>query len=257
VSTVPILCLHAVDTDTAGPLAPWVMTPERLDEHLDALADAGYRPKPLDEVVTQLLDGDGFVSTDTIVLTIDDGYADVADVVWPRLKARGWPATLYVTTARVGGTFLERAMLSRDRLVDLADDGLDIGAHGHTHVALDTIAPAQARDEIVRSRELLRDWTGQPVPSFAYPHGFHDRRVRSEVVRAGFHHACAVKQALSSADDDRFALARIMPTGDVTADELVARLRSPKTPVADGGREALRTTAYRYVRRARRRQAAA
>ena len=102
----------------------------------------------------------------------------------------------------------------------------------------------------------LEDWTGAPVTSFAYPHGFHDRRVRDLVVDAGFTSACAVKQALSSPTDDPFALARIMPTGDVTAEELVDRLRSPRTPVSTGDRQALRTRAYRYVRRFRQEVAA-
>ena len=142
-------------------------------------------------------------------------------------------------------------MLDRRRIRELADAGVTIGAHGHTHVALDAVATEVAREEIHRSRDLLEDWTGRPVVSFAYPHGFHDRRVRQLVVDAGFRTACAVKQARSSTADDPFALARIMPRGDVTAEQLIERLRT--APVADGGREQLRTTAYRVVRRARQR----
>ena len=237
----PILCYHAVSDDTAGPLAPWAMSPGRFEEHLDALADAGHRPVSLDQRG----------EPDAVVLTVDDGYDDEA---WTRLAERGWPATLYVTTGFAGSTFHGRPMLDRGRLRELADAGVTIGAHGHRHVALDAVAPEVARDEIHRSRDLLQSWTGRAVTSFAYPHGFHDRRVRQLVVDAGFRTACAVKQALSSAEDDPFALARIMPTGDVTAEQLLERLQT--APVATGGREQLRTTAYRVVRRARQRVAA-
>lgn len=240
-SAVPILCYHAVSPDTGGPLAPWAMAPGRFAEHLDALADAGYRPVTLDQRD----------ESNAVVLTVDDGYDDEA---WTHLAERGWPATLYVTTGVAGDTFHDRPMLDRGRIRALADAGVAIGAHGHTHVALDAVPPQVARDEIHRSRDLLEDWTGRPVASFAYPHGFHDRRVRQLVVDAGFRDACAVKQALSSTGDDPFALARIMPTGDVTAEQLIERLRT--APVADGGREQLRTTAYRVVRRARQRVAA-
>jgi peptidoglycan/xylan/chitin deacetylase (PgdA/CDA1 family) len=249
--TVPILCYHAVDPDGAGPLAPWVLHPDRFDEHLDALAGAGYQPVRLDDLVAQVHDRGGPPPRGALVITIDDGYADVADRVWPALAARGWPATLFVSTGPTGGTFLDRPMLGRDQLTDLAADGLTIGAHGHHHLPLDTLDPATARDEVVRSRDLLEDWLGTPVHTFAYPHGFHDRQTRQVVVEAGFDAACAVRQAISSTDDDRFALARIMPTGDVTADALVARLQDPRTPVARGGREPLRTTAHRVARRAR------
>ena len=254
---VPILCYHAVSDDTGGPLAPWAMAPGRFVEHLDALADAGYRPVALDDLVTAVHDRNEPAPDDAVALTFDDGYADVAENVWPLLAERGWPATLYLTTGPAGQTFLDRPVLDHRQVRELADAGLSIGAHGHTHVALDTVAPSVADDEIRRSRDLVAEWTGRPVTAFAYPHGFHDRQVRAAVVAAGFAHACAVKQALTSADDDRFALARIMPTGEVTGEELLVRLRSDRTPVARGGREALRTTAFRAVRRVRNRVVAA
>ncbi len=250
-STVPILCYHAVGEDTGGPLAPWAMSTARFDEHLDALADAGYVPLALEDLLTRVHDRGAAVPERTVVLTVDDGYADMADTIWPRLADRGWPATLFVTTGLVGGSFLDRPMLSRGQLVDLAADGLALGAHGHRHLALDAVDRAVARDEIHRSRDLLAAWTGRPVTTFAYPHGHHDRATRQLVVEAGFRGACGVKQALSSTEDDRFALARIMPTGVTGAAELVTRLADPRTPTARGGRERLRTTAYRYVRRAR------
>lgn len=250
-TTVPILCYHAVSDDPGGPLTPWAMTPARFDDHLDALAAAGYVPLALDDVLSRVHDQGRAVPAGAVVLTVDDGYADVADIIWPRLADRGWPATLFVSTGLVGASFLDRRMLSRDQLVDLAADGLALGAHGHRHLALDAVDRAVARDEIHRSRDLLAGWTGRPVTTFAYPHGHHDRTSRQLVVDAGFRGACAVKQALSSERDDRFALARIMPTGVTGATELVNRLADSRTPIARGGRERLRTTAYRHVRRAR------
>ena len=31
-----------------------------------------------------------------LALTFDDGYRSVAEVAWPELRSRGWPATLFV-----------------------------------------------------------------------------------------------------------------------------------------------------------------
>ena len=38
-----------------------------------------------------------------MVLTFDDGFADVHDHAWPLLRERGLPFTIYLTTAYVGG----------------------------------------------------------------------------------------------------------------------------------------------------------
>lgn len=256
-SRLALLCHHAVDPDTTGPLTPWAVDPDRFEAHLDAVEAAGYAVADLAEVVRLVFDEGRDLPGDTCVLTVDDGYADVIDQIWPRLQARGWPLTLYVTTSLVGGSYLGRPMLDRRQVADLAAAGVTIGAHGHRHLALDVLTPAEADDEVRRSRDLLADWTGRPVPTFAYPHGHHDRATRDLVAAAGFHSACAVKQARSSAADDRFALARLMPSARTSGADLTRLLTSPATPVAHGQGERLRTRAHRRLRRARHRRTGA
>ena len=66
---------------------------------------------------------------------------------------------------------------------------------------------------------MLEQLLGRPVDTFAYPHGYHDAAVAKElVVAAGYRSATAVRNALSPADDDRFALARVTVTSDFGAD---------------------------------------
>ncbi len=250
-----ILCHHAVDPDVGGPLAPWAVDPGRYEEHLDAVAATGMTVAALEDVVTATFDEGRALSGPTVVLTVDDGYADVVEHLWPRLQARGWPLTLYVTTAPVGATYRDRPMLDRGQVAELSAEGVAIGAHGHRHLALDVLTPAEADDEVRRSRDLLEDWTGRAVRTFAYPHGHHDRATRDLVAAAGFHSACAVKQALSSPGDDRFALARLMPSAHTSGAHLARLLTSPTTPVARGQGERLRTRAHRRLRRARHRRA--
>lgn len=248
---IPILCYHAVSVDTGGPLAPWVMDPGCFEEHLDALAGAGYRAVALTELLDRVHDRAEAPATGTVVLTFDDGYADLHDEVAPRLAARDWPATAFVSSGLVGGDFHDRPMLTPAQLPALGGARIEVGAHSDRHVELDAVAPGVARAEIQTSRDRLAAWTGRAVDTFAYPHGYHDDGVRDLVVAAGFRGACAVKQALSSTADDRFALARLMLRGDVDAEDLLARLTDEQTPVAIGGRERPRTTAWRVVRRAR------
>jgi hypothetical protein len=91
-----------------------------------------------------------------------------------------------------------------------------------------------------------------PVRSFAYPHGAYDERTRKAVVDAGYGSAAAVKNAISHADDDPFAIARWTVTAGTPAARIAAVLEGEGVPRA-WVRERLRTRAYRGARRRRRR----
>jgi peptidoglycan/xylan/chitin deacetylase (PgdA/CDA1 family) len=257
---IPILLYHSVADDVTGAFAPYAISRGAFGEHLDLLIESGHTALTVSALVQSLEAGKPLPER-PVVVTFDDGFADFADAAWPELSARDIPATLYVTCGPLGGTsdWLrsegqgDRPMLSWAALMELAEEGCEIGAHTVSHPPLDCLARAQAEHEILASKRQLEDGLGQPVPSFAYPHGHHDRHVRRMVIDAGFESACAVKNALSHPDDDRFALARITVTGDVSVATLAEHLEGRGVPRAHR-RERLRTTAWRTVRRRRHRR---
>jgi peptidoglycan/xylan/chitin deacetylase (PgdA/CDA1 family) len=194
-----------------------------------------------------------------LVLTFDDGFADVAEAA-PMLAARGFRSTLYVTTGalRGRGPWHERAdialpparMLDWSQLAELAAQHVEIGAHTHTHPQLDVLRPPRARDEIRLSKRLLEDVLRQEVSSFAYPHGFQSAATRQLVREAGYTSACAVGNALSSHADRVFSLSRLTVQADTTDDEVATWLAGRGAPVAPYP-ERLRTRAWRAYRKAR------
>lgn len=258
---IPILLYHAVADGVHGSFAPYAIDRARFGEHLDVLVEGGHTALTVTDLVTHLRSG-ASLPPRPVVVTFDDGFADFADAAWPELESRGLPATLYVTSGALDATSTwlgsqgegDRRMLSWSALADLADAGCEIGAHTLSHPPLDCISRAEAEQEIVGSRVQLEDRLDHPIPSFAYPHGHHDRHVRQIVVDAGFDSACAVKDALSHPGDDLYALARITVFGDVTPDRLRDHLAGVGVRLAPR-RERLRTTAWRTVRRHRHRRA--
>ncbi|HET8914954.1 MAG TPA: hypothetical protein VFM91_04550, partial [Propionibacteriaceae bacterium] len=88
----------------------------------------------------------------------------------------------------------------------------------------------------------------QSVDSFAYPHGYHDREVRQMVVDSGFVSASAVKDALSHAEDDGFALARVTVKSDFDQTKIDQVLAGIGLARARRG-ERWRTRGWRHVRR--------
>lgn len=78
----------------------------------------------------------------SVVLTFDDGFADVYTHAWPLLRERSIPFTLYLATAYVGGTMhwegstakAPGPALTWDQVAEMTGSGLcTIGNHTHTH----------------------------------------------------------------------------------------------------------------------------
>ncbi len=102
------------------------------------------------------------------------------------------------------------APMTRAELAELAACPLvTIGAHSHCHNLLDQIPLAEARESMVRSRALLRDWTGQEVAHFAYPNGNHSAALCDAARDAGFRSATILGMRLARADAHPFALPRL------------------------------------------------
>lgn len=253
---IPILLYHGVAADAEGPDAPWVVTPDEFERHLDVLADEGIRTVTIRDLVHRVHEVGRPLEPGTVALTFDDGFADFATGAWPLLDRRGLASTLYVTTAGVGSTAFwlpgsgpRRPMLDWPALADLAAGGVEIGGHTHTHPQLDLLDLAAARQEIRRGRQALEERLRTPVTSFAYPHGYHTPALRSIVAEEGFTSACGVGHAFSSVADDRFALARIMVRHGDSLDDIRRWVRGEGLPTRPRGRRRVLAAGWRQIRR--------
>ena len=74
---------------------------------------------------------------------------------------------------------------------------------------LDQISLSDARESVVRSRTLLRQWTGQDIRHFAYPNGNHTEELRNMVRELGFVSATVLEDRTAPAGTDPYALPRI------------------------------------------------
>jgi peptidoglycan/xylan/chitin deacetylase (PgdA/CDA1 family) len=252
---IPVLLYHGVAPTAPAAVQPWVMHPDRFAAHLDLIVERRLTPL----TVSQMVDagrGEAPMPERPVVITFDDGLADFAEHAWPALRERQLTATHYIVAGAIGGradwlTDLDEPappMLSADQIRQLDAEGCEIGAHSMTHPELDTLSRREIDDEVTHSRRELSTILHKPVRSFAYPHGYHDRRVRDAVVRAGYDSAAAVREAFSSRGDDQLALARLTLLHDVTVDELGPILDGVGHPVAPFP-EPVRTKAWRVARR--------
>src|SRR5918999_4996584 len=125
-----VLGYHRID-DSGGHLS---VRTDDFRAHLDFIEASGFRV--VDVTKPQF---PRRFETPCIAITFDDGYQSVADKAWVELKARGWPATLYVVSRYLGDRAVfpwdaqsgsDRARLMDTSTVrDLALDGMTIGSH--------------------------------------------------------------------------------------------------------------------------------
>jgi peptidoglycan/xylan/chitin deacetylase (PgdA/CDA1 family) len=246
-ATIPILLYHSIGEDHSARDA-FTVGRRAFREHARAIYDAGRAAMTVGELADALR-GAMRLPPRPVLVTFDDGFADVLGAV-ELLLASGLRASVFVTAGAIDSA----RMVTRGDVRALAALGerVEIGAHSVTHARLDELSRQRAAAEISVSKSALESVTQRPVRSFAYPHGAYDRHVRRRVIDSGFTAAAAVKNALSHAQDDPHALARVTVTAGTSAREIERLLAGEGAPIA-WRRQRLRTRGYRFARRLRRR----
>jgi peptidoglycan/xylan/chitin deacetylase (PgdA/CDA1 family) len=83
-------------------------------------------------------------------------------------------------------------LLTIDEVAELRAGRLvEVGAHSMTHPSLADLPAAAQQREIQGSKARLEEVLGQPISSFAYPHGSATDETVAIVRDSGFRHACS------------------------------------------------------------------
>ncbi|MFE4663977.1 polysaccharide deacetylase family protein [Streptomyces sp. NPDC056716] len=171
------------------------VTPDRLARQLRWLDRRGLRGVSMSDLLAARARGQG---QGLVGLTFDDGYADFLDHALPVLRRFGAGATLFVLPGRFGGDNAwdplgpRKPLLSADGVRRAADEGIEIGSHGLTHVDLTRADDLTLKAEVEDSRARLAELTGTRIAGFCYPYGTIDTRVIGAVRDAGYGYAVAI-----------------------------------------------------------------
>ncbi len=232
---IPILMYHSISNEATQNFRQFAVPPEIFAIQIEYLYEQAFTPLTVTQLADMLRQEEESLPERPIVLTFDDGFADFFTEALPILKRYNFPATLYVSTGYIEGTsrWLEREgegsrlMLNWEQLTEISRSGIECGGHTHSHPQLDILPINEARQEIVRSKEILEDRLHQAVTTFAYPHGYHSPAVKRLTQQAGYTSACAVKYQMSSTAADPFAFSRLLVKHDTDRETLKAILAQP------------------------------
>ena len=225
---LPVLLYHHVGPPRPGTMPGITTSPARFERQMRWLARRGYTGICPADWVRWLREGKG-LPRKPVLLTFDDGYADLAEHALPILRRHGFGAVVFIVTGQVGGTnawdeargSATLRLMTAEQIRDWADQGIEFGAHGRKHADLTTLSARDLAEEVTGSVSDLAAILGSRVVSFAYPYGFYNQAVR-DCVRQAVDLAFIADEQKQGTNDlltDPYLLRRTMvQTGDFLVD---------------------------------------
>ncbi len=183
-----VLVYHTISSPPEPMPADADISPERFEQQLRWLS-RWSNVVPLEETLRA-------ESRRSIAITFDDGYRDNLTVALPLLEKFRLPMTLFVTAGFLG----RKDFLSKEELRELSRHPLvTIGAHGLWHRHFNRLIPDDARFELVESRRLLEEITGQTVDLLAWPYGECNAELEALSAECGYRASWSVWKGTNSA----------------------------------------------------------
>jgi len=179
---VPALMYHRIGPALRGTNRELTLSPAQFERQIRWLAKLGYVGIRPSDWVNWCKSGSP-LPPKPVLITIDDGYADLCDYALPILRCYGFSAVVYVVTDQIGGTNLwdqktgsaPIPIMAAEQIRYWSANGIEFGCHTRTHPDLTTIAGAELEREIVGSRDDLEAILGSRPVSFAYPFGMYNQ----------------------------------------------------------------------------------
>jgi peptidoglycan/xylan/chitin deacetylase (PgdA/CDA1 family) len=159
-----ILCYHSIGQSLWGMND---VSPAQFRRHLELAIRAGYQIVPASEVART---GGG---PKELAISFDDGLKSVLTTAAPILAEYGVPWSLFVVSdwADQRHPWGDDVMLGWGEIERLAAAGVEIGSHSVTHPDFRWLGPAEAADELGRSRRTIEERLGIAPSTFAIPLG--------------------------------------------------------------------------------------
>lgn len=201
---VPVLMYHYLGEAPRAEDRPYFVTPSAFAEQMQFLRERGFRSITLDQMI-EAMRGMARLPKRPIVLTFDDGHASFEQIGAPILRSKGFTATMFVITSKLG----QPGFLGEETVRSLAREGFQFGSHSHTHPILTQLADADVMFELSESKERLEKVLGREVKYFCYRGGHFNEKVKKLVRDAGYSGAVCSKAGVNTPASDILELCRI------------------------------------------------
>jgi peptidoglycan/xylan/chitin deacetylase (PgdA/CDA1 family) len=217
----------------------YVVEPDNFIAQLDYLQANGYNVIPLADLVGYLSGTVESLPPRAVVITVDDGWLCSYTHIWPEMRKRQMPWTLFVYPHIVGyGVHAVKG----EQLAEMARDGVDVQSHSYNHPFLTDqhnakvtpeTYPAFLEQELGASQKEIEKKVGKDVQYICYPFGDYDDEVIAAAMKHGYIAGLTTERGVITRSTPPFRLKRYLMHNDTTLEEFKSYLlpaAPPATP---------------------------
>lgn len=215
---VPILMYHAVeDAERPPKYKHFYVLADEFAGQMRMLKRGGYTPISFETLAASRAGTDALPHK-PVLLTFDDGYANLRTNVHPLLKELGFSYTVFLVSERVGKTndwvvpdgYEATPLLTWAEIMAMQTDG-NVAFEGHTatHPKLVNISPGEVWHELADSKTALEQRLQKPITTLCYPYGSVSEAVQDMAGEIGYTQAVTTEFGRVRAGDAALRLPRI------------------------------------------------
>jgi len=161
------------------------ITTQQFEKHLEYIEKNSFNVWPLSKIVRYVIEKKK-LPVKTVALTIDDAYISTYTEAYPRLKAKNFPFTVFVSTNAVDSS--SKNYMHWNEIREMSKNGAEFANHSLTH---DYLLPREdeskgewkgrIKTEIQGAQKRLHEELGNKANEnpklFSYPFGEYDKNV--------------------------------------------------------------------------------
>ena len=201
---------------------PNTISPEHFVKQIDTLKELGYNFISLEQAAN-FLEGKGSIPANAVVVTFDDGYDSFYRYVYPVLKQRSIPASMFIVVRYVGVSNGNKRRLSWEEMKEMQKDGLTFYSHtydSHYYVSVDsagtkktalagliyredgskeTVAEFRSRveEDLRKAKELIEANLEKPSKYLALPFGIANEEAINIAQKLGHTYILTTERGLN------------------------------------------------------------
>ena len=151
-----------------------------------------------------------------IILTVDDGYKDNYEILFPLLKKYSMKAVIFLVSGLNYNKWTIESdkekkfyLMSTEEILEMQNSGLvEFGGHTLTHLDFNKAEKEIAEREIREDKEITEERLNKKLTVFAYPYGHRKEETKKLVEEAGYDFAVSTDTGAGIFTDDLYDIRR-------------------------------------------------